>query len=72
MAPVSHRGHRSVLLDEQLVRAWCLLHLGAVARPKRVEGTRQVDALVGVRTEEVALTLNQGGSEALAAKTVEV
>ena len=54
------------------MRARRLLNLGAVAGPEGVEGARQVDALVGVRTKEVALTLNQGGSEALAAKTIEV
>ena len=57
---------------KRLVRARRLLNLGAVARPEGVKGARQVDALVGVRAKEVALPLNQGGSEALAAKTVEV
>ena len=46
--------------------------LGAVARPEGVEGAGLVDALVGVRAEEVALALDEGGGEALGAEAVVV
>ena len=46
------------------------LGLGAVARPQGVEGALLVDALVGVRAEEVALTLDEGGGRS--ARTVVV
>ena len=46
--------------------------LGAVARPQGVEGAGLVDALVGVRAEEVALALHEGGGEALGAEAVVV
>jgi hypothetical protein len=44
----------------RLVGAWRLLNLGAVSRPEGVERSIHVNTLVGVSTEEVALTLNQG------------
>jgi hypothetical protein len=46
--------------------------LGAVARPEGVEGAGLVDALVGVRAEEVALALYQGGGQPLGADAVVV
>src|SRR5699024_7801340 len=44
-----------------------LLRLPAVLRPLHVEGALGVDALVGVRTEVVALGLHQGGRQTLRA-----
>ena len=41
------------------------LDLGAVAGPEGVEDALLVDALVGVRAEEVALALHEGGGQAL-------
>ncbi len=41
--------------------------LGAAFAPQRVELALFVDALVGVRAEEVALALGQRGGEALCA-----
>ena len=46
--------------------------LGAVAGPLGVEGAVLVDALVGVRSEEVTLSLHEGGREAVAADAVVV
>ncbi len=46
--------------------------LGAVTGPLRVEGAFLVDALVGVRTKEVALALDQCGWEAVGADAVVV
>ena len=46
--------------------------LGAVARPQGVEGALLVDALVGVRAEEVALALHQGGGQPVGAEAVVV
>ena len=43
------------------------LDLGAVARPQGVERALAVDPVVGVRAEEVALALDQGGRQALGA-----
>ena len=41
------------------------LDLGLVPAPQRVERAFGVDAAVGVRAEEVALALDQGGGQAL-------
>src|SRR5699024_9295390 len=49
-----------------------LLGLATVLGPLHVEGALGVDALVGVRTEVVALGLDQGGREALCAHRVVV
>ncbi len=48
------------------------LDLGAVARPQRVECAFLVDALVGVRAEEVALSLHERGGEAVGTDAVVV
>ena len=48
------------------------LHLGAVARPLGVERAVFVDAAVRVRSEEVALTLNERRRQAVGAQAVVV
>jgi hypothetical protein len=40
-------------------------NLGAIARPLGVERAGLVDALVGVRSEEVALALDDGGGQTI-------
>jgi len=44
-------------------------NLGAIARPLSVERSGLVDARVGARAEEVALTLDDGGGYSIESST---
>jgi hypothetical protein len=53
-----------------LVRAALGLDLRTVPAPQRVEGAFLVDALVGVRSKEVALALGKRGRKTISAEAV--
>gem|GEM_PF-5800020 len=63
---------RAALVRAALVRAALGLDLRAVPAPQRVEGALLVDALVGVRSEEVALALGKRGRKTIGAEAVVV
>lgn len=44
--------------------------LSSIARPQRVERAGLVDALVGVRSEEVALALDDSGGQTVCTQSV--
>src|SRR5215211_9081574 len=59
-------------LDHLLNESGPDLHLAAIATPLSVKGAIQVNPVIGVSTEKIALALNQRGGQSLGADAVVV